>query len=632
MKIFKTLCLALAFFAPFFLVAQTTVNVYARVTAINNNTITISNATGTFVAGDAIIMQMQDSTMGNNTNNTSAFGNLASIQSAGLHEIVTMSSISTTTITLTNKLTNTYHLGVNSRVQIISYPTFGAGGNYTLSSAVTAPAWNGNTGGVVAFKVVGILTINSNISVDAKGFRGGAVGLNAPGDLSCSSDTYYDNAAGVSTTYNGGKGEGIFNTTIYTVARGKILNGGGGGNPNNGGGGGGGNFTAGGDGGLGWTCTLSNTGGGMGGLDLSAQISGTRFFMGGGGGGGQQNNAVGTAGGNGGGIIMIKANGIKTNSGCNAGANAVSISANGQTAANSGNDGAGGAGAGGTVLLESPTYTINNGCPLTISSNGGNGGNVNDPGAHGAGGGGGKGVIIFSEFTGTPANTTTNTNTGTGGANSSSSGAITAGAGTTTPISGGNSVINIPVSVLPVQLYNFTVSEANKTAVLRWQTGVESKVDYYEIERSIDNTNSFITVGKVTATGSNSTYSFKNDLSTTNVNNAVYYRLKWTEKDGTAVYSATHAISFNSEIKKGITAYPNPAVSTVTITLGNYNNVKGCDASVLDMQGRILKRYSSVAVTQNGTISVSLNGLTSGNYIIAVNIAGVMEHTVIVKQ
>jgi hypothetical protein len=632
MKQLKTLCLTLAFFAPILLAAQTTVNVYARVTAINNNTITISNATGSFVAGDAIVMQMQDSTIGNNTTNTSSFGNLASIQSAGLHEIVTITSATATTITLTKNLTNAYHFGVNSRVQIISYPTFGAGGNYTLSTAVTAAAWNGNTGGVVAFKVVGVLTINSNISVDAKGFRGGAVGANAPGDLTCSSDTYYDNAGGVSTTYNGGKGEGIYNSTVYTVARGKILNGAGGGNPNNGGGGGGGNFTAGGDGGLGWSCTLTNTGGGLGGLDLSAQISGTRFFMGGGGGGGQQNNSVGTVGANGGGIIMIKANGIQTNSGCNAGANAVSISANGQTAANSGNDGAGGAGAGGTVLLESPTYSINNGCPLTISSNGGNGGSVNDPGAHGAGGGGGKGVIIFSEYTGTPANTTAKTNTGTGGANSSSSGAVTAGAGSSVATGGGTSIINIPVSVLPVQLYNFTVSVSNKNAVLHWQTGVESKIDYYEIERSVDNSNSFSTIGKVTATGSNSTYSFKNDLSTTNINNAVYYRLKWTEKDGTAVYSDTRAVSFTNEMKKGITAYPNPAISTVNITLGNYNNIKVCDATVLDMQGRILKRYSSLAVPQNGTISVSLNGLTAGNYIIAVNLAGIMEHTVIVKQ
>ncbi|HMC87280.1 MAG TPA: hypothetical protein VKI61_17265, partial [Chitinophagaceae bacterium] len=259
--------------APVLSFAQSVINVYARVTAITGTSITITGATGTFTAGGAIVMQMQDSTIGTNTGNNGGFGNLASIQSAGISEVVSISSATTTTITLSTALTNTYHLNNNSRVQIISYPTLGGGGNYTLSGALTAPAWNGVTGGVVAFNVGGTLTLNSNVKVDVQGFRGGAVGTNAPSDYTCDPATFYDNAGGVSTTYYGYKGEGIHNTNgVYTVARGKVANGGGGGNYNNTGGGGGGNLTAGGMGGLGWTCTSGTTGAGVGGIDLSNYI------------------------------------------------------------------------------------------------------------------------------------------------------------------------------------------------------------------------------------------------------------------------------------------------------------------------------------------------------------------------
>ncbi len=626
----KILTLAL-FCLPVLSFAQTTVNIYGRVTAISGTTLTISNTTGSFAAGSAIVMQMQDSTIGTNTGNNSSFGNLASIQSAGLMEVVTITAATSTTVTLSSALTNTYHLNNYSRVQIISYPTLGGGGSYTINSPIVGAAWNGNTGGVVAFRVTGVLTINSSISVDAQGFRGGAVGANAPGDFTCDPNTFYDNAAGVSTPYNGYKGEGIYNANgIYTVARGKLLNGGGGGNLNNAGGGGGGNFTAGGIGGQGWTCTASTTGGGIGGIDLSTYISSTRFFMGGGGGGGQQNNNVGSAGGNGGGIIMIRANSIKTNSGCNSGAGSVSISAKGQASNNSGNDGAGGAGAGGSVLIQSNSYNINSGCPINMNASGGNGGTVNDAGAHGGGAGGGKGVVIFAGVVGTPANINVTDTAGTGGGNSNAGGAATAGSGSTTSGSGSSPVIYVPSSALPVHLTSFTAIAQKNNALLQWSTSIETNFAYYEIERSVNSSTSFKTIGKVTATGDNSSYKLTNDI--TAVNGTIYYRLKMVDKDGSFQYSDTRTIAVSQQENNIVRAYPNPAVATVYVYMSNVTITSKLSATIHDMQGRMVKYFANVSAQQDKTIALSLDGVSTGQYIVTVNNGGVQEHAVITKQ
>ncbi|MFT3932677.1 MAG: T9SS type A sorting domain-containing protein [Chitinophagaceae bacterium] len=629
-----TKCLLLILIAiPAVSFSQSVINVYARVTAISGSTLTITGATGSFAAGSAIVMQMQDNTIGSNTSNNAGFGNLGSIQSAGISEVVTINSASGTTITLSAALTNTYNINVNSRVQIISYPTLGGGGNYTLSGGVTAPAWNGTTGGVVAFKVNGILTLNSNITVDGMGFRGGAVGTNAASDNTCDPSTYYDNAGGVSTTYYGYKGEGIHNTNgVYTVARGKVLNGGGGGNYNNSGGGGGGNLTTGGDGGLGWTCTSSTSGGGVGGLDLSTYISGTRFFMGGGGGGGQQNNSVGTAGGNGGGIIMIKANSIQTTSGCNSGAGNVAISAKGNTAGNSGNDGAGGGGAGGSIILQVGSYSVSGSCPLGINTSGGNGGTVNDGGSHGGGAGGGKGVTIMSGVVGTPSNTTVTDAQGTGGGNSNASGTTTAGSGNTTPTNGSGNVMYTPSSVLPVLLGSFQANAVKNTAVLQWQSVTENGFSYYQVERSVNNGASFTAIAKINAKGSNAVYSYTDNLAGQNINGTtIYYRLKMVDLNGDYDYSATKAVAFSQQTSNTtIKAFPNPANSTVYITSGNISG--SVQAFVHDIQGRVVKTISNAPIVANNTIAVSLDGVSNGQYIVIVKGTNGEEHTVITKQ
>lgn len=265
---------------------------------------------------------------------------------------------------------------------------------------VTAPAWDGSTGGVVALFVHGALTLNGDIDVSGKGFRG------APG----STDTEYLNGCSVQDTalygdpfyadadlYSGLKGEGTTMTTFdQTRGWAMNINGGGGGNGLFSGGGGGSNWSSGGHGGNESSqCGPGvETPGGNGGFDLSRinfayyvngnpQNRGNRIFFGGGGGAGTRTNEIdATDGGNGGGLVVIVADTIIGNGHW--------ILADGENVTAVAEGAGGGGGGGGGIVLDVSGYKDT----LNLSAVGGKGGDTQHPLADttGPGGGGGGGV------------------------------------------------------------------------------------------------------------------------------------------------------------------------------------------------------------------------------------------------
>lgn len=581
------------------------INAYAKVTAISGKTLTLSNINQsyhTFVAGEGVLLiQMKDNVIGSNTANTSAFGTIAGIASAGAYEAATIASVSGTSMTLTTNPVNTYNTGTNGSVQVVSFNLLSAT-NYTLSSAVTGVAWNGNVGGVVAFQVGGTLTLSNSVSADGIGFRGGAGSGNY--ESTCEPSVY--DATSSNYAY---KGEGIdgSSTITYTThtGRGPLANGGGGGSDDNGGGGGGSNYTSGGQGGQGWTCTTTNASGGLGGLGLGTYIALGRVFMGGGGGGGQQNNSVGTSGGNGGGIVFIKANQLATS--CSG---SVSISASGNAAGNSGNDGAGGAGAGGSVVLAIKTFAATSSCPLNLKANGANGGSVTDPNAHGGGGGGGQGAVVFSVALPT-ANITTTTNNGNGGLNSSSSGSASAGGG------GGTSSTGILTSfpiLLPVDFLSFSAAKSGQQDVVSWSCSRLDQYVQFFVQRSADGI-SFHDIGVVDGLVDGravASYSF-NDASPLNGKN--FYRVRRIDALGAEGFSGIEAVDW-----KGAAAsfriFPNPVSGPFMVQLVA-GVTEPVSVQIEDMSGAVVYRSQELATA--GRVNVSLGRhLPAGIYIIRV--------------
>ncbi|MBJ6143212.1 DUF11 domain-containing protein [Hymenobacter sp. BT559] len=378
----------------------------------------------------AVITSANDDTYGDGVAGPSANGSTPGATfTAGRYEYGVVAATSATitpgtagTLTLRDNLTYTYTQADASatqgqqRYQIIRIPQYIA---LTLGSNLAPPAWNGQLGGVLALDVAGPLNFNGKtLDASGAGFRGGAgrvlggtAGLN-------STDYRTDN------TSNGGKGEGTAGTpnfvatysasgaagTLVTTGssypngdngRGAPGTAGGGGtdgqptvNDQNTGGGGGANGGRGGRGGNAWASNLA-----VGGEPGAAfpLASSSRLVLGGGGGAGVTNNGTGndgagaaydglaSSGAPGGGIVLVRTGSVT---------GAGSIVANGYNADNSvANDGSGGGGAGGSILLTAQNpNTLGS---ISLTAMGGTGGTNSGGGvAHGPGGGGGGGFIV----------------------------------------------------------------------------------------------------------------------------------------------------------------------------------------------------------------------------------------------
>ncbi len=329
-----------------------------------------------------------------------------------------------------------------STYQVVVVPQYSSA---TLGSGLTALAWNGSTGGILAMDVAGTLTLGgATVMMDGKGFRG-AAGLSLKGENGAATTDYEFAAPAIytvpalnnlatTTGADGSKGEGIAGTPLWvqngttplnttsgypsgtagtdgSMGRGAPGNAGGGAtdgaptaggqNNDNAGGGGGGNGGAGGFGGNTYGNNLST--GGEGGVAFPVTVN--RFAMGGGGGAGSNNyyqDSQDSSGGAGGGMIFIRAN-LLTGS---ATLTANGIGAYTGTSSNAG----GGGGAGGTIVV----VTANGGeTGLTLQANGGSGGGNEGctacgtqtflQGRIGPGAGGGGGAVYTSSVSGVPA-------------------------------------------------------------------------------------------------------------------------------------------------------------------------------------------------------------------------------------
>jgi PKD repeat protein len=418
-------------------------NATAGIKSVNIDMANVKGAAHPLVAGDRVlIIQMQNTLI--SEFNTNAYGDgidndlIASgwvnVQNTGEYEFGIVESISGNVIQLTQPLQKSYSAA--NAFQVVYSPVFD---NVTITSTVLAYAWDGHCGGIVTFDAKTLNLNGQTIQVSGLGFRGGKKNSNG----NQPAVQYW----GIYCTDNqlmfGEKGEGIAGSPIGSwsgskrlyspegangggsYARGAPGNAGGGGNDHNSGGGGGGNIGSGGQGGASWGGASDMTAywnsvmydgyvkrnqdfgfvpnGGMGGTGCKDPDP-FRIWLGGGGGGGHQNDNAATGGANGGGIILITAQKV-TGTG--------SLLANGENAnktiycttcnpATIGNDGAGGGGAGGTIVFG---FEDQNGATINYSATGGSGGDVTATDApHGPGGGGGGGAIIVSALPLNPTN------------------------------------------------------------------------------------------------------------------------------------------------------------------------------------------------------------------------------------
>jgi hypothetical protein len=373
------------------------INTYQRVVAIDTclNTATVASEQGFAVGDRVMIIQMKGATI--DTSNTPSYGTVQSLNGAGEFEIATVLSMpDLITIRFRDKLLNNYD-AEHGAVQLVRIPQYT---DVIVVDTLRPKPWDPNTGtgGVLILEASGTLTLRAQVDASYCGFWGGGAANSRIGDSV--TDYLFDGMWGE----GGYKGEGIaLQTGLYynpfiAAGRGAAANSGGGGNAENSGGGGGANI---GNGGRGGDQTNAPeygrfANGGEPGLSI-LYTSPPRIFMGGGGGGGHQNDHYGSEGGYGGGIIILRAPTI--------------ISAFDTIQANGGSpgtnfglapwlsrsDGAGGGGAGGSIIINTDSIFLPNHSEgaIWLQLMGGDGGSVdaeNSPYGFGPGGGGGAGM------------------------------------------------------------------------------------------------------------------------------------------------------------------------------------------------------------------------------------------------
>ncbi len=257
--------------------------------------------------------------------------------------------------------------------------------------SLRARAWNGTSGGIVAFYSSGsvLVAAGGEIEASARGFRGGRINDTNNAGANVSSEE-------PGTSLAGYKGEGLDGSSWNRVGRGNIANAGGSGNAHDSGGGGGGGGGAGGRGGWQYylvgnaTYTLNGNTAGRRGSPVAAPIA-ERLTMGGGGGDAFQNGdpALMVPGGNGGGVVLIVAPAIHLEG---------DVLADGGHVGTSTDEGGSGGGGGGTIVLFVDAANLTAEPGPHLFARGGNGGSVAVFGLNtsrrGPGGGGGGGRVF----------------------------------------------------------------------------------------------------------------------------------------------------------------------------------------------------------------------------------------------
>lgn len=130
-------------------------------------------------------------------------------------------------------------------------------------------------------------------------------------------------------------------------------------------------------------------------------------------------------------------------------------------------------------------------------------------------------------------------------------------------------------TALPVTLRSFIGIYRAPNAVLNWQSGMESGLNYYSVEKSMDGTN-YSSIGKLLVTGSGSYYS----MEFLQPEGRAFYRLKMVDLDGKINYSRIQTVSHQGATASIISMFPNPVrdgklhiVATKSGTVRIFNQV-----------------------------------------------------------
>lgn len=188
------------------------------------------------------------------------------------------------------------------------------------------------------------------------------------------------------------------------------------------------------------------------------------------------------------------------------------------------------------------------------------------------------------------------------------------------------------MSVLPIELENFSAQIFKEKVKLDWSTATELNNRQFTLEKSGDGTN-FSQLTTVAGAGTSTTEKNYTVFDQSPAYGPNYYRLKQTDENGQFTYSQIQVVNF-SERKNWISNLtPNPMAGEVNFDVNSPIN-GNLDIQVIDITGRVVFADARIVTAGNQNIQVSLDVLAGGVYSLRTSIAaaGYVSQTKIIKN
>jgi len=158
------------------------------------------------------------------------------------------------------------------------------------------------------------------------------------------------------------------------------------------------------------------------------------------------------------------------------------------------------------------------------------------------------------------------------------------------------------MSPLAAKLTLFQGSESNGAARLNWEINQNESVNHFELERSLDG-NTFTSAAVIT--GNNQTGLVKYSHIDMMPANRVYYRLKITEKDGTARYSRVILLQTKADDSQGLRITSNPVIDRLAFEF-RASQPGPAELRIMDMLGRVQLKKTLNIYEGNNTMNLTL--------------------------
>lgn len=180
--------------------------------------------------------------------------------------------------------------------------------------------------------------------------------------------------------------------------------------------------------------------------------------------------------------------------------------------------------------------------------------------------------------------------------------------------------IIIQPAVQPIKLKLFDLALIESGYKLNWTTSTETNVEYFTIERSIDDI-SFEQIGQINAKGNSkeeNKYTFE-DKNLPAKSDIIYYRLKTVDNDNSYDYSPIIAVKTVSRV--ALSVYPNPTAEVLIFEGGGHDFHHTInEITIYNTTGnKIVGPQTMNSTHGEGIYDLNVSDLSSGKYIAVID-------------